>query len=111
MTKQEVDSDNFEGSITSGGSETLEVKTGRASTVVVYVDDGTTGGAPASYSLTLDAHHDEFDDYQRQESVAAGTAFYNEMTANGSKMKVTLSDESAGTATRRVLVKSYRSLD
>lgn len=111
MTREEIDSDTFNASINASGSTTLEVQAGRAKDLVVYVDDGTTGGAPASYSLTVDAYHDEYDDYHRQDSAPAGTNNYHEFAANGSTMQVTLTDESAGAATRRVLVKTYRDMD
>lgn len=111
MTREEVDSDTVDTEITSGGSATLEVKTSRARDVVVYVDDGTTGGTPASYSLTVDAEHDEYNDYHRQESITSGTNNYHEFPANGRNMQVTITDTSSTAATRRVLVKSYRDLD
>lgn len=111
MTREELDSEQFNAETASGGSETLEVQSGRASDIVVYVDDGSTGGSPASYSLTVDSYHDEFSDYHRQNSTTAGTDPYHSFDANGQTMQVTLTDESASAATRRILVKSYRDLD
>ena len=111
MTREELDSTTFDEEITSGGSTELEVDTSRAQDIVVYVDDGTTGGSPASYSMTIDANHTEFDDYHRQEQVTSGTDLYHRYDANGNTMKVTITDESASAATRRILVKTYRDMD
>lgn len=111
MTREEVDSESFDGSIDAGTSETLEVDTGRASEVVLYVDGGTTGTAPASYSLSVDAYHDEVTDYLRQQDVGATTALFDEFSANGSSVRITLTDESATANTRRIVVKSYRDMD
>lgn len=111
MTREELDSATFNAQIGASGSETLEVQTGRAEDVVLFIDDGTTGGAPATYSLSVDTYHDEYDDYQRQTDVSGGSAFYHEFTANGSKMQVTITDTSSVAATRRVTLKSYRQME
>lgn len=111
MTREEVDSGSFEGSIGSGSSETIEVDTSRASEVVLYVDDGTTGSAPASYSLSVDAYHSEVSDYLRQHTVSSTTDLFDSFPSNGSSVRITLTDESASTATRRIVVKSYRDMD
>lgn len=47
----QVDTDTFAGSIADGASETLTVDATEASEVVLTVDDGTTGGTPATYDL------------------------------------------------------------
>jgi len=47
-----VNSDTFSGDIGDSNSETITLYTEKADRIHVMVDDGTTGGTPAEYSLT-----------------------------------------------------------
>lgn len=111
MTREEIDTATFNAEIGASGSTTLEVDTSRAEDLVMLVDDGTTGGAPASYSLTVDVYSDSFSGYQRFTDVAGNTDFSHEFAAYGNKMQITVTDTSSAAATRRITLKSYRTMD
>lgn len=111
MTREKVDSATVEQSISADGSVQLEVNTGRAEEVIVLIDDGTTGGSPASYNLLVDSYNSEVDDYQRLVDSQGSTDTNHKFDSFGENVRVTIEDASSSASNRRVLVKSYRTLD
>lgn len=107
MTQQEYDSTTFEGTITAGTSEVLEVDTGPADNVVVLMDDGTQDGAPATYDMVQRVYMDELDAYQFYDEVVGDTSRSWVDDAWGSQMRFEFTNTSGADATYRIVVKSY----
>jgi len=105
---EQYDSATAEQTLTDGDSVTLEVDTtGRGGDVVIFVDDGTTGGTPATYDLAVDVK-DENDVYRRFGSDSGVTNNSFTDPAVPQRMRYELTNASGAQATYRVNVVSYR---
>jgi len=111
MTKEEVDSANVNKTITTGTNESLEVNTSRADEVVVFIDDGTTDGIPASYTMTQRVYTSEDDDYRFYDEVTSQTSRSWLDSAWGEKMEFEFNNTSGADETYRITIKSYREMD
>jgi hypothetical protein len=103
----------------SGGAETvaagastteLEIKTaGNAEHVTVFVDDDT-GGAPSDYTLHVERYSpalDEWMDYDNVETTGSTGPTAVTDPAIPSKMRYSLTNDSAASATFRIRLVSY----
>lgn len=111
MTREQLDSSTFNGSIANGATETFEVNTSRASNVIILIDDGTTDTEPAQYDLTQRIYSPPQDAYQFYDSVTASTARAFTDPAWGSKMEVEITNTSGTSGNYRISIISYRDLD
>lgn len=111
MTREQRDSATFNGQIGTSTNEVLEVEVGRAEDVAVFVDSGSTDGAPASYDLTVRCYNNEVDDFQQLDTFSASTALSHELSAYGSRMEFEFDNQSGAAADYRIVVKSYRLID
>lgn len=111
MTREKLDSDMFDGTITTSTNETLAVDTSRASDVIVLVDDGSTDGEPAEYTMTQRVYNSEINDYQFYDAVTAQTSRSWVDSAWGEKMQFEFDNTSGGDASYRIVVTSYREMD
>lgn len=107
MTREEYDSATFEGTITAGASETLEVDTARTDSVIVLVDDGTQDGTPATYDMVQRVYMDELDAFHFYDEVTGDTSRSWVDDAWGSQMRFEFTNSSGADATYRIVVKSY----
>jgi len=111
MTREELDSASQDATITTTTNSTLTVNTGRGEDVIVQVDNGTTGGDPASYDLTVRAYHGEVDDVMVFEEITGSTAHKHTFEAVGENMEFEFNNQSGGDANYRIVVKSHRDMD
>jgi hypothetical protein len=111
MTREKLDVDSFDSTITQTTNETLTVDTSRAEDVVVQVDSGTTDGAPNTYDLTVRAYHNEVDDMMQYDTVTGSTSQQHTFDTVGSKMEFEFNNQSASDVNYRIVVKSHRDMD
>ncbi len=111
MTREELDSLSFNGTIADGGSEMLELTTTRADDILILVDDGTTDNQPAQYTMTQRVYTSEADDYQFYDEVASSTSRSFADPAWGERMRVEFVNGSGSDATYRITIKVYRNMD
>lgn len=108
MTKEQLDSARFDGTITTGTNETLEVDTRRAEDILILIDDGTTDSQPATYDMTQRVYTSSFDAYQLYDEVTGETSRSWVDDAWGEKMEFEFNNQSGSDASYRIVVRSYR---
>lgn len=111
MTIEQTDFATFEGTIARDASETLEVKTEHADTVIIFLDDGTTGETPADYDMTQRIYHQELDDYMWYSAVQKENAKSWVDPAFAEWWQVEITNVSNSDANFRIMLKSFRDMD
>lgn len=103
-----IDGTNGTVTLAAGASQSFTVDTtGRNGDVVIFVDNGSAGGTPATYDLTVDVAHAD-GTTQRFGSDTSTTAFTLTDPAVPEEMEYTLTNSSGASADYRVKVVSYR---
>lgn len=112
MTLELHDTATFNGSIGIGGTEQLSVQTNKADYVEVLVDDGTTGGTPPSYDVVVEYYSTAVDDWMQADAVTGVTAFNPsvEDSARGQQYRVTITNQSGGSANFRVSLEAFNEI-
>lgn len=111
MTREELDSETFDGTIADGDSETLELETSRAKDVIILIDNGSTDGTPETYTLTQRVYTAPIDDYQFYDSVSDETSRSWVDAAWGQRMQFEFENVSGNEATYRITIKVYRDME
>jgi hypothetical protein len=111
MTLEQSERKTFSGTIANGSSETITVETGRSDEVVILVDDGSTGGAPAEYTLTERVYIPDIDDYQFYDEVTGSTARSFLEPTYGIKGEFEFTNTSGSDSTYRITITAWRKLD
>lgn len=111
MTREELDTATFNGSIANGSSESFTVDTARAEDLIILIDDGTTDNTPSQYTLTQRVRVQEQNDYQFYDQVTGSNSRSFTDPAWGSDMQVEIENTSGASANYRISIKSYRTLD
>lgn len=99
----------FSGSIANTSSETLVVST--ADYAYVTIDDGTSGNAPAEYTIRLDKGTRELGGSSRTQFILEETGRTDRswrFEAVGGQMEVTITNTSGGSADYDIEVESRR---
>lgn len=104
----ELDQTSFDGTLADGATETLELDSNRADTIIVYVDDGTKDGTPASYDLTVRGYSDALARYQFYMTQWSRTDRSWRLDAVGKKTEIEIGNTSGSEATFHVTVESRR---
>lgn len=103
------DTDSFNGSIAAGASETLVVETQTAEYVELLIDDGTTGGAPATYDYDVDFYSTVEDGYMQASSDTGVTANAPDIPdPRCQKLRVEVTNSSGAGATYRISLESFK---
>lgn len=105
------DSANFNGTITDGTSETLEVTTNKSDRVVITIDDGTTDNQPNKYDMIQRIFKDAISDYQFYDEVEKERARSWVDPTFGSKFQVEITNVSGTDANYRIVVESYKEMN
>lgn len=108
MSLELQQTETFEGSIGNQQSKEITVQIPRSQHVVVYIDNGTTGGTPSQYNMTQDVYLTEIEDYMQYDSVTNETAKSWEDITRGSKMRFTFTNVSGSSDTYRIAVKTFK---
>jgi hypothetical protein len=111
MTKEEQDSATIDTTITAGGSESLEVDTSRASSVIVLIDSGTADATPPEYKMTQRIYENEYDEHLFYDEVTAETARSWLDSAWGEKMQFEFENTSGADERYRITITSYRNMN
>lgn len=109
MTREELDRNTFNATITNTSTETLTVDTSRADDLLVFVDDGTTGSAAGSYDIVIDV--DVAGVTHQYKSTTGSAALLHEETAYGNSTNVDITNSSGSDGNYRITVVSYRNVD
>jgi hypothetical protein len=110
MTRELIDVDTFNGTVTTGTNETLEVNTSRAEDVIIFVDDGTTDNQPQQYSMIERVFNSSIGDYQFYDAVSGENARSWIDSAWGEKMQFEFNNTSGSNSTYRIVISSYRTI-
>ncbi len=107
MSRERIDTQTFDGTITTGTNEVINIDAPRAEELVVLVDNGSTDGQPATYDMTVRAYSIDLDDYQLYDEVTGSTAYSHDVNAWGNKMQLEFNNQSSSDAAYRITVESY----
>lgn len=110
MSLELGDTETFDGSIADGATEELEVKTSTADYVQVLIDDGTTGGVPASYDLNQDYYVPSVDDYMRYSEQTGQTATSIRSSTRGARLRFAFTNSSGAPADYRIVVNTFKEI-
>lgn len=110
MTLELVAEESFDGTITSGGSEQLEVDTTRADYVQVMLDDGTTGNKPPQFNFSQHYYQPSISDYMLYSNQDEQKFRAIRTCARGAKTRFTFVNTSGADATYRIVVQSFKEL-
>jgi len=102
------DRDTYDGQIGDTNSTSLTVDIHRADVVVVQCDNGTTGTAPAQYTMTQEVYESAFDDYMFFDRVTGETARSWVDDAHAEQMRFTFTNTSGADARYRIVIRSYK---
>lgn len=111
MTLTPYDTETFEGTITNGADEVLEVTTASADYVQVMIDDTTTGGTPPQYDVVQDYYEPAVSDYMRYSSQTGQTAIVIRDDARGARLRFTFTNSSGADDDYRIVVKSFKEME
>lgn len=104
------DTDKFDGTITNGGTQELEVKTATSNYVQTTLDDGTTGGTPPQYTIVQEYYHPQFDDYMEYSTATAQTTKAIREDARGARLRIRIENTSGSDATFRISVQTFEEI-
>lgn len=109
MTLELHDTDSFSGTIADTASEQVEVQTNKADFVEVLIDDGTTGGEPASHDVVVEYYSTAVDDYMQVDSATDSAALAPDVAdlARGQTYRVTVTNGSGGSADFRISLEAF----
>lgn len=112
MTLELHDTDSFNGNLTAGSTAQVEVQTNKADVVEVLIDNGTTGGAPASHDVVVEYYSTAVDDYMQVDSATGSTALAPDVadSARGQTYRVTLTNSSGGGADFRISLEAFKEI-
>lgn len=105
------DSATFNGTIVSGGTETLTVTTEKSDMVAIFIDDGTTDNKSSKYDMEQRVFKDAFNDYQFYDSVKDEDSRSWIDPTFGSKFQIDVTNVSGTDDTFRISMESYREMN
>lgn len=99
---------SFNDTLNADESQSLSVETGRATQVMILIDDGETGSKPSQYTLEQEIFTQEFDDYHfyAEESQEQSRSWID--SAFGEKMRFTFTNTSGSPGEYRIVINVYQ---
>ncbi len=107
ITRGSEDTATFNGTITSGSTETLTVNTSLSDTVVLLIDDGTTGNKPQEYKLTQNIFKSKVSDFMFYDEVEKTQVRSWIDPAPGSQFQVIVENIKNSSANYRIVLESF----
>lgn len=102
--------ETFTGTIVSGETEELEVKTATSDYIQVMLDGGASDGPPSEYTVTQRYYQPAFDDYMLYSTQTVQTARTIRTDARGAKLKFDFTNTSGADEQYRIVVQSFKEI-
>lgn len=88
----------------------LEFETSNSDTVQIHIDDGSTGGTPAQYTMTVHCYKPQHNDWMFDQQATSQTANTQTIDASNQRMRIDIENTSTNNGqTYRITAEAIRS--